>query len=132
MDGTFRRREVSHSHEQLGQEIDRTVRYFRAYVAFFTKVLKKIGLNALFNEYVFSSGANWIDGIKDGKKQPQMVNRLLSGVLHPFIHVGYGIEFDSPGMMVEGSLAKFTFVNTLSNDSTTRACFGLRSNGTRF
>ncbi|KAI5120442.1 hypothetical protein M0805_009904 [Coniferiporia weirii] len=31
-----------------------------------------------------------------------MVDRLLSNVLHPLIHVGHGLEFGSPGMIVEG------------------------------
>ncbi|EJD01363.1 uncharacterized protein FOMMEDRAFT_111131 [Fomitiporia mediterranea MF3/22] len=77
-------------------------RYFRAYVAFFTKVIMKSSVDAVLDKYVFATNANWVSSITDDKKQPQMVNRLLSGVLHPFIHVGYGIEFDSPGMVVGG------------------------------
>lgn len=52
-------------------------------------------------KFVFDVKSNWVNGLEDAK-QPQMLNRLLSGVLHPFIHVGYGFEFNSPGMVVEG------------------------------
>jgi hypothetical protein len=31
-----------------------------------------------------------------------MLARLLDGLIHPLIHVGYGYEFGVPGMIVEG------------------------------
>lgn len=57
------------------------------------------------DKYVFDPSSNWTDFGPDAdkKKQPQMLNRLLSGVLHPLIHVGYGCEFGSPGMVAEGN-----------------------------
>lgn len=45
-----------------------------------------------------------------------MVNRLLSGVLHPLIHVGYGIQFDSPGMIVEGLSQSVILVECLKKE----------------
>lgn len=78
------------------------IRYFRAYAAFFTKAHTKHGLDGVLEKYIFSTHANWVEHVKENKDQPQMVNRLFSGVLHPLIHVGYGIEFNSPGMVVEG------------------------------
>lgn len=80
-------------------------RYFRAYTKFFTNLVKTHGADAVLDKYVFSIGANWVDGIPDDK-QPQLLNLFLSAALHPYIHVGYGIEFDHPGMIVEGSLLK--------------------------
>jgi len=52
--------------------------------------------------YIFSPSANWVAEIEDAKLQPQMLNRLLSGVLHPLIHLGHAFEFGVPGMLVEG------------------------------
>lgn len=71
--------------------------HYRAYVSFFTKNIKLKGFDQTLEHYFFSQHANW-----EGKKEPQMVNRLLSGVLHPFIHTGYACEFGSPGMLAEG------------------------------
>jgi hypothetical protein len=39
---------------------------------------------------------------KEGKKHPQMLNRLLAGLVHPFIHLAYGFEFGIPGQVAEG------------------------------
>lgn len=62
------------------------------------------GVKATLDKFVFHPSSNWTlsEPEADKKKQPQMLNRLLSGVLHPLIHVGYGIEFGSPGMCAEG------------------------------
>jgi hypothetical protein len=35
-------------------------------------------------------------------KRPHLLNRFISGVLHPLIHTGYGIEFGIPGILAEG------------------------------
>ena len=69
---------------------------------FFTKSVLEIGNVATLEKYVFASEANWVDSIKEVKKQPQMLNRLFSGLLHPFIHAGYALEFNAPGLMAEG------------------------------
>lgn len=33
-----------------------------------------------------------------------MLNRFVSGVIHSFIHAGFGIEFNLPGLVAEGML----------------------------
>ena len=33
---------------------------------------------------------------------PEMINRLLDGILHPLIYVGCGVEFNIPGVVAEG------------------------------
>ena len=33
-----------------------------------------------------------------------MLNRLLAGLVHPFIHLAYGYEFGLPGQVAEGQL----------------------------
>ncbi len=55
----------------------------------------------VLEEFVFSPSAN-VSPV--GKKQPAMLKRLLSGLVHPIIHTGYGLEFGLPGMTVEGSI----------------------------
>jgi hypothetical protein len=41
---------------------------------------------------------------KGGETHPQMLNRLMSILMHPFIHIGYGFEFGVPGQVAEGEL----------------------------
>lgn len=31
-----------------------------------------------------------------------MLNRFMAALLHPLIHTGYGVEFNIPGLVVEG------------------------------
>ena len=57
---------------------------------------------ATIERYIFDAASNFEAG-RDTKKQPQMVNRFISGVLHPLIHAGHALEFASPGMLAEGS-----------------------------
>lgn len=72
-------------------------------MAFFTDVLLKNGAAATLEEYIFSQKANF-DPARDTKEQtqPEMLNRLVNGVLHPMIHVGYGLEFGLLGTLAEG------------------------------
>lgn len=48
----------------------------------------------MLEQYFFSPEAN--------TSSRRMLNRIFTGVLHPFIHVGYGCEFGLPGMVAEG------------------------------
>jgi Questin oxidase-like len=41
----------------------------------------------------------------DDKQQPEMLNRLLDGLVHPMIYAGYGVEFRILGMVIEGKLS---------------------------
>jgi hypothetical protein len=76
-------------------------RYYQAYISFFTEEVKAKGINAVLEEYVFATSANYVLGHTE---QPQMLGRLLDGVVHPLIHVGYGVEFGLPGMVIEGNI----------------------------
>ena len=78
-------------------------RYYRAYFKFFADIAIEKGLSNVLEAYFLHSSANWNKNAKDEKDQPQMLNRLLSGVLHPFIHVGYACEFGALGMLAEGT-----------------------------
>lgn len=58
-----------------------------------------MGLTECLEEYVFSAAANFGN---DGE-HPAMLSRFMSGVIHPFIHIGYGAEFGLLGMSAEGN-----------------------------
>ncbi|KAJ7101253.1 hypothetical protein B0H15DRAFT_815467 [Mycena belliarum] len=77
--------------DHLGDE-----QFYRAYLYFFSDLVLKKPLRAVVEEFIFSSKANF-----EGK-QPQMVNRLLAGILHPLLYLGYGLEFSLPGLVAEG------------------------------
>ncbi|KAJ2913561.1 hypothetical protein MD484_g6850, partial [Candolleomyces efflorescens] len=86
--------------EHLGDE-----RYYRGYLEFFEASLKHDGISHTLEEYLFSPSANV--GVKEGlfdedAPQPHMLARFFSGVVHPVIHAGYGLEFGLPGMLAEG------------------------------
>ncbi|EDR02238.1 uncharacterized protein LACBIDRAFT_309882 [Laccaria bicolor S238N-H82] len=74
-------------------------KYYQAYISFFTEEVKAKGVDAVLEEYVFATSANYVSGQTE---QPQMLGRLLDAVIHPLIHVGYGVEFGLPGMVIEG------------------------------
>lgn len=73
-------------------------RYYLGYVEFFTEAVKEHGIAEAVEEYVFSDKVN----VPNGDERPEMLARFLAGLLHPFIHSGYGFEFNSPVMAVEG------------------------------
>ncbi|KIM44120.1 hypothetical protein M413DRAFT_443166 [Hebeloma cylindrosporum] len=83
--------------EHLGDD-----RYFNAYEQFFTQYIKENGVSKAIEEFIFSRRWNLGSNTLSPDKQPQMLSRFLSGVLHPLIHTGYGAEFRIPGMVVEG------------------------------
>lgn len=49
-----------------------------------------------------------------------MLDRFLSGLLHPMIHTGYGAEFRLPGMVVEG-----IYLRVQESKNTTQLMIGL-------
>ncbi|KAL0482620.1 oxidoreductase [Acrasis kona] len=57
------------------------------YANFFLEQISKNGLKQTFEKYAFSE---------------PLFNRLTSGIFHPLIHVGYGLEFENELMMAEG------------------------------
>jgi hypothetical protein len=70
-------------------------------LAFFSeRLVKRDGLKDSLETFIFSNEANW--GDKSSDKHPEMVSRLLAGLLHPFIFLGYGVEFGLLGMVAEG------------------------------
>ncbi len=89
-------------------------RYYDAYLNHFSEYLRNHTPNEAFERFVLSSSFNFdpdlaANDVKDikkaadeGKKHPEMLNRVLAGLLHPFIHLMYGFEFGLPGQVAEG------------------------------
>ena len=77
--------------------------YYSGYLAFFTDALLKNGATATIEKYIFSQAANFDPAkVGDGQTQPEFLNRFVGGLLHPMIHVGYGLEFGLLGTLAEG------------------------------
>ncbi|KAI9447320.1 hypothetical protein F5148DRAFT_1292298 [Russula earlei] len=83
-------------------------RYYDAYLSYFSDYLRGHTPNEAFDRFILSSSSNFgpslaANDVKgSGKKHPEMLNRLLAGLLHPFIHLAYGFEFGLPGQVAEG------------------------------
>lgn len=61
---------------------------------FFEQAVEEQGMVGAFEKYVLSPEYN-LQG-------SSMLNSFYEGLIHPFIHVGYGLEFGLPGMVSEG------------------------------
>ncbi|KAG6334573.1 hypothetical protein ID866_4510 [Astraeus odoratus] len=90
---------ITHSnfYEHLGDET-----YYSAYLAFFSSELLTKGISECLEEYLLSVAVNFAHPGDDDKEQPSMLSRFVAGVVHPFIHVGYGTEFGLLGISAEG------------------------------
>lgn len=75
--------------DHLGEQ-----RFYQPYLTFFESQITSLGPVETLVKFVFSPQFNSGNG--------KMLNRYHAGVLHPFIHVGYGLEFKLPGMVSEG------------------------------
>ncbi|KAK4047499.1 hypothetical protein OIV83_005412 [Microbotryomycetes sp. JL201] len=62
---------------------------YPAYLAFFHKIISQFGSATAIERYVFGG---------EGK----MLQRFVSGAIHPFIHTGYGVEFGADALVAEG------------------------------
>ncbi|THU98557.1 hypothetical protein K435DRAFT_752874 [Dendrothele bispora CBS 962.96] len=77
--------------------------FWSGYLKFFHDliIVQQKGIPSVLEQYLFSPEANF--GVKNSVgEHPQMLSRLVDGLLHPAIHLGYGAEFGLPGMIVEG------------------------------
>lgn len=72
--------------DHLGDE-----EYYQAYLHFFSDLLLKKPASAVLEEWIFSMKANFNTNSRG--QQPEMLNRLLAGILHPLLYLGYGLEF---------------------------------------
>ncbi|KAF8999014.1 hypothetical protein BDZ89DRAFT_1105585 [Hymenopellis radicata] len=75
--------------------------YHISYMNFFEKKIVENGVSQVLEEFVFSRGANITDGAAQDT-QPVMLARFFAMLVHPLLHIGNGLEFGLPGMVVEG------------------------------
>ncbi|WVQ67892.1 uncharacterized protein L199_006097 [Kwoniella botswanensis] len=78
---------------------------YSRYLTFFHREIARLGPLETLNKYVFAPTANWEKWKDtDGKEQepPMMIDRLVGGLFHPFIHVGFGLEFNDRVVLAEG------------------------------
>ncbi|KAJ6561795.1 hypothetical protein B0H19DRAFT_1375119 [Mycena capillaripes] len=64
------------------------------YLAFFASQIAATGITAVLQRYVFSPSANGNGAL--------MLVRFVGGLMHPFIQLGYGIEFGQDFMVAQG------------------------------
>jgi hypothetical protein len=91
-------------------ELTRNTRYYDAYLAFFTDYLQSHSPTEALERFVFSPAYNLRPDLaaaygrdSNVRAQPQMLSRFLGGLLHPFIHLAYGLEFDILGQIAQGA-----------------------------
>jgi hypothetical protein len=65
---------------------------YGSFLAYFSAEIAQHGLPAVVNNTLFSGS----------EEADDMLVRLFAGFLHPFIHVGYGLEFSQPAIVAEG------------------------------
>lgn len=80
---------------------------YPAYLKFFHKEIESIGGMEAFEKYFLSPAANQGPKEKEDKKgssdrAPHMMVRFLSGAFHPWIHIGFGLEFRDRVTLAEG------------------------------
>ncbi|KAJ7806036.1 hypothetical protein B0H14DRAFT_2877127 [Mycena olivaceomarginata] len=75
--------------DHLGDE-----EYYQAYLYFFSDLVLKKPVHVRARRANFDTNSHG--------QQPEMLNRLLAGILHPMLYVGYGLEFSLPGLVAEG------------------------------
>ncbi|RJE19326.1 hypA-like protein [Aspergillus sclerotialis] len=61
------------------------------FLAFFQNEIEAKGIGAVLNEYLFAG-----DEVAES-----MLARLFGGLIHPFIHLGFGVEFDQPAIVAQ-------------------------------
>ena len=72
--------------EFLGKE-----QYFHDYEIFFRKEIEAKGWQAVLNEHLFAGDEH----------AESLLTRMYAGFYHPIIHLGFGVEFEQPAIIVE-------------------------------
>ncbi|PYH42700.1 questin oxidase family protein [Aspergillus saccharolyticus JOP 1030-1] len=63
------------------------------FLSFFQREIEQVGVEGVLKEYLFKNG--------DDQVAKEMLGRLFGGLVHPFIHFGFGIEFEQPAIVAE-------------------------------
>ncbi|KAF2124120.1 hypothetical protein P153DRAFT_302625 [Dothidotthia symphoricarpi CBS 119687] len=70
----------------LGRE-----KYYHDFLVFFKEEIAQKGWQEVLNEYIFGGD----------QRADDMLVRMFGGVLHPIIHLGFGVEFEQPAIIAE-------------------------------
>lgn len=81
---------------------DSHLSYFYAYTVYFCKVLATSSPTEALVKYVFSSPYNFNANLGHSHQQPAMLDRFLAGIVHPLIHLGYGVEYGIIQQIADG------------------------------
>ncbi|KAE8553234.1 hypothetical protein EYB25_004616 [Talaromyces marneffei] len=73
--------------DYLGKE-----EHYSNFLAFFQQEISTKGVEETLREHVFA----------EDEHADQLLGRLFSGLIHPIIHLGFGIEFNQPAIIAEG------------------------------
>ncbi|CAG8026858.1 unnamed protein product [Penicillium olsonii] len=65
--------------------------HYSNYLAFFQREIATKGVPAVMNEYLFSGD----------KLAESLLSRMFAGLVHPIIHLGFGIEFEQPAIVAQ-------------------------------
>lgn len=66
-------------------------KYYNDFLVFFKGQIDRKGWQEVLNEYIF----------KGDERADDMLVRMFGGLLHPIIHLGFGIEFEQPAIIAE-------------------------------
>ncbi|KAF2177950.1 hypothetical protein K469DRAFT_732126 [Zopfia rhizophila CBS 207.26] len=64
---------------------------YHNFLAFFKEEINQKGWQEVLNEYIF----------KGDERADDMLVRMFGGILHPIIHLGFGVEFEQPAIIAE-------------------------------
>ncbi|KIN05463.1 hypothetical protein OIDMADRAFT_51270 [Oidiodendron maius Zn] len=65
--------------------------YYHSFLVFFEQEIDQKGWQQVLNEYIF----------KGDERADDMLVRMFGGILHPIIHLGFGVEFEQPAIIAE-------------------------------
>jgi hypothetical protein len=65
--------------------------HYREFLLFFQSEMEKNGWQRVVNTYLFANTSTSND----------LFGRLFAGLLHPIIHLGFGLEFEQPAIIAE-------------------------------
>ncbi|KAJ5381455.1 Oxidoreductase ptaJ [Penicillium cataractarum] len=87
--------------EYLGEE-----KHYPNFLSFFQRQIDEKGVGAVLNEYVFA----------ESEQAENMLCRLWGGLLHPLIHLGFGLEFNQPAIVAQALAQAAVHDNSLGRD----------------
>jgi hypothetical protein len=66
-------------------------KHYHNFLVFFKEEINQNGWQEVLNEYIF----------KGDERADDMLVRMFGGILHPIIHLGFGVEFEQPAIIAE-------------------------------